>query len=700
MALTEEQKKKLRKASELNRAAMDAEKEAAANQPQEEEGFWSSVGRGAKNFAADFANSATLGMGDGLLSSIGLEPTAGNRAANQGLQENLLFGVPAYYVRNTQAAGDYLSDKVSGNGGSYQESLADVDAKRKAVADEHPYQQAAGAMLGAAIPLPGDKTGPLRTLADSAVKRYAGSAALGGGQAALSDTFSGKVSDVGDLLRAAGAGAVGGALGQGIMDLGKGAIRVGAEQFTKSGAKSQAKRLVGESLDGGPLGNTSLAHLIGEGTPVSPKITDDMLAGMGEGGDRMFAESRPETRGLLADLMQSPDAVGMMQKPAEIAASRVRNAPREIRSIVEEGLSPTSRPAMPNLLDMNIADRKQASEGFKQIFDSAAGSTETVLTKHSLLSGIVSDTMNDTPEIRRTYDAVKSLIKGTGDTEGLTMKGLQNIKVGIDNMIKGNFSGLSSAEKMSQSALLDMKNMVKQTMEDFGGKEFKEASAIYGTTLKQDEAIEFGANAIKASNSRMSVTDLSRFMDGLSDSEKIGVQEGTLGWLLGQADDNPNFFRKLADENPDKLMRMSAIFGGSTKETPEQIAEKLRPVLEALGDYKLMTKGRQRAGRHAVEQAGEQTAGFVDWIRGLFIAGKVAGGDAGHGSTLTQTTRLLGRRNPEINRTIMDLLQETDPVAAAGKLSAIREAAKKPKATDDASRIGGAFLNTILNAFE
>lgn len=697
MALTDEQKAKLRKAAELDSAAA-AQVKVEDDQPNALVRGWNYGVDKLNQFAADTANVATLGMGEGLIGALGPAPSEQNRAMVQGLQEGLMFGAPASYERLTGAAGATIADKLTGDGKmSYQDFLAKRDEDRAALREENPWSHGIGTVAGALVPVPGE--GPLNVARQTAgaLKRYGTAAGIGAGGALSSDLSSGRVEGLGDAARSATAGAMGGLVGQTLADFIPAVTRFAKENLSKGGAKAQARRIVGESMQGGPIGETSLSNVLNEGQGVTPELTNKMLAGMGEDGQRMLAESTPEARGLLADLMQSADTVGMTKNAATIADQRIKGAPRQIRDLVSEGMAPQNRPAMPDLLSMNAAQRRQASETYKEIFDGVAGSTEPVITKHTLLSGIVDDPMNDSPDIRKTYDAVRSLIKNTGEGNELTMKGLQNIKLNLDDKIKDNFRGLSSAEKLSQRALLDMRDMVKGTMEEFGDDSFKQAAKIYGTTLKQDEAIDFGASAIRATNTKLPADELQRFIGGLSESEKIGVQEGALGWMLGQAQDNPSFFRKLAAENPDKLMRLSSIFGDTTKKSPEEIAEGLQSILESLGDFQRMKQGRARAGRHAVEQAGEQNLGLLNMARALFVGGKVASGDIGHGATFTQTARLLGRRNPEINRTLMDLLQETDQSKAATTIQGLRRAAERFPITMPAARAGGALVNSIMN---
>lgn len=709
---SEEQKKLLKQAAEIDRKAAEASKES-------EDSFGTRAGRWLKEAAgeakqgfADTLNTATLGLVPEGWAALGLAPTEANQAMTDSFANVATGGLQGLYDRYVGAGTDVLGQAAFG-GGEQEMSFGDFVNKRtedrQRRRQEYPAHSIVGGIGGGlvsgAAAAKGIQAGGselAKRALSSATGRIGSAAAAGALENVATEAGEGGINSIADMLTPAALGAAGGAVGQAAGEIIPKLWR-GASDFVGPGARRRhGMREAASSLMDPATGGGSVAAASGK--PEGYSIDDLLALSEMTGGpqNRMFGEGSEGLLDVTAALAGSREVTGTTDSAAEIARQRIRETPEALRGLLTDNLTDSARKISgDDAAALSRLGKTEAKAMYSQIFDTPAARQTPVITKKELLDLLSPDPQNDTASIRSAYKLFEDVLPQGSEQGELTLKGLHNVKIELDKRIASAWSdSASSIDKVSAAHLLEMKTMVNDLIGDIEPS-YKEAARLFGTDMKREELVDLGAKMLRGTNTSMPLNTMEDYLKGMSVEELGAVQDGALRWLTGQVDQSPNYIKKLAAENPDAIKRLSLIFGNALDNNSgslDDLAEKVNTQLTNLSRYNKIAAADESAGKHVLAKPAESSLlqGTID--RAAVLA-SILSGHPLRGTLTTSARRVANEPNQVLNQTLFNLMTASKPEEAQALLSEIFKYGKKPEPSM-AGGILGMAVGTGLNAPE
>lgn len=509
--------------------------------------------------------------------------------------------------RNVAAGLDYVMDRNQGGEASYSDLL---DAATQRIQDErgqYPISDIGGQVLGSvgtgtAIAKKAAEEFP--EMAGNIINRLLGSGSLGAAEATSTAAGRGELTeDNAGLI--AGIGAVGGKVGQALGEVAGPVSRWVGSRFTDEGVDRVANERLGASLTQPARGEGSLAARLNEGAPIEYNQLAEMAMQTGGPADIAFAETggvlgEQAQKNLMEEFIRSsenPTVAGMTTPASELGARRAAERGTSARSTLEENLAGGALP-----------DMSGGKEAYKEIFDSSLGKNYPVASKDQLVEDLVDLTDADGNAIidfanrkgpsERLIDRLQKEVDDVTDGGTLTMRGLQNVKQSIDKSIKSAWKAdMTAKDAMDVKDLVILKNHVRKAMEE-GDPAYAQASARYADEVNAKDAQEMGGKLLRGTNNTLPVTAVSEYMTGLTPAEKLHAQQGSIDWLLGQLDQNPNMLKKVAG-NEALHKRLEAVFGDRITNNATTLGEIAESVGRDIGDMKQYERLANSQSKHA-----------------------------------------------------------------------------------------------------
>ena len=623
-------------------------------------------------------------------------------------------GVPGMAERYLGGAVDAAASAARGNPDemSFMDFVSRVGDEQKARQNESPVADllgtvagsVGGAMLGGnAVAEMAEQGVPLAGKAVGSWLGRTGTAALGGGaQNAGIALGRGDVKGVGDLIGEGITGALFGAggqlLGEGVNAVARGVGNVLPGRLGKAAKTTQAKKDVATSfLEGRPGRGSAAAYLRG-GKPFTPQELLDTAGNVGGPEGTMFAEALNDPRALkmLETFAGKPSTTGMTNDLAETALSRQTARQQAAPQILLDSLSGAVDAPKPTA----------QTDAFKEIFDSPSGSGAVVVSKKDMSNALKNSGLLDptnragaSARMRRTLKAQIQDVAGK-KAEGLTLKGLQNLKIQLDDMIDWSPNS-SSADKLSAMDAINLKNFVNDTIKGLDDR-YASAAGQFADAKAAEKLAKKGASLIGGTNNTAPINEISAYLQSLDAGELQQVRRGAAQWLEGQVKQNPNALRKLAQENPAFMERMELVLGDVMKANGTTLPE----VAEAVGrnlDEAQLYGGINRASMNQAQYTGGLNTEQIRELQGITDLLRVGADTTNNliGGGMMGSFRRLASRGPEIfEREMLGLLQQSDPAKATSLVNELIALLNQPNATMRPGIGGmgvGAGLSTLLD---
>lgn len=626
----------------------------------------------------------------------------------QGASDTASLGAAPLAERLLGGAVDMAGSAMTGNNQemTYGDFVKRVTGERNSLAGESPGFNTAGALAGAVgtgLGVAGAGLKAFPALAKSGWARIGASGAYGGAETALTGTGTGDLTAenaVGNIATGAALGAGGQAIGEALAPLG----RFARSRTSKAGADARGQRQLAHSLMDEATGPNSVAAAIGKPGGMSPQELRDMTLSLGNG--QQMGEYSPLLRSLYGDVASTPEATGKLGPTVQRAEQRLAQLPGEAQTILDDALINTNRSVTGREAGEAVkAQRTEAAKVFREVLDGADGRSVPVMSKAALrnraatladdMGQPVFDKRNMSPTVRNTLEGFRKLVTETGDVKqkDVTLKALHNIRMDIDKSLGSMWAdGASSADKSDRAALLALKKMVSQTMSE-SSEDFAAASAKYAETGAADRAFDLGSKLMRGTNTNAPVEQVREYATSLTAPELGRMQDGALEWLQGQLNQSDTALRKLAQDNPDMMGRVKAIFGDDVD--VEGLATALDNLATQKKDYTRLAGSEKKATKNALpsRSSNEATGKFDKLVVLLGLSPR-------HGVPVSAARRVLMGDHTAFNRSLFDLLQESDPKAAALKIEELIRLRDAPNAGLTGGAIGGAVMPGLLSTYD
>lgn len=627
-------------------------------------------------------------------------------------------GVPGLAERYVGGAVDMAGSALTGNNDEmgYMDFVRRIGEEQRAKREEHPVADllgtisgsVGGAMLGGnAVAEMAEQGVPLAGKAVGSWLGRTGTAALGGGaQNAGIALGRGDVEGVGDLLGEGTTGALFGAggqlLGEGVNAVARGVGNVLPGRLGKAAKTTQAKKDVATSfLEGRPGRGSAAAYLRG-GKPFTPQELLDTAGSVGGPEGTMFAEALNDPRALkmLETFAGRPATTGMTNDLAETALSRQAARSQAAPQVLLDSLAGAVDAPKPT-----IADNK-----FAPIFDQGAGPRRPVVTKKELVDGLVSvrtktgapllDPLNRSGASRRVVDTLSQQLDDVSDLDSLTLKGLQNLKLQLDDMIDWSPDS-SGASKLNAMDAIALKDYVNDAIKQIDPR-YASAAAEFADVKAAEKLAQKGAKLLGGTNNTAPIGEIQAYLQSLDAGELQQVRRGAAQWLEGQVKQSPTALKRLAQENPAFMERMELILGDVIRANGTTLPE----VAEAVGrnlDEATQYGNINRASMNQAQYTGGLNTEQIRELQGITDLLRVGADTTNNliGGGMMGSFRRLASRGPEIfEREMLGLLQQSDPAKATSLVNELIALLNQPNATMRPGMGGmgvGAGLSTLLD---
>lgn len=623
-------------------------------------------------------------------------------------------GVPGMAERYVGGAVDALGAAATGNPDemSFMDFVSRVGDEQKKRQDESPVADLLGTVGGSVVGsvLGG---GALKTLADEGVPlaakatgswlgRTAAAAAGGGAQNAGIAMGRGDVEGpldlLGEALTGAAFGAGGQLVGEGLSAAARGIGNVLPGRLGKSAKVAQAKKDVATSLMEGRAGRGSASGYIKGGKPFTEQELLEAASRVGGEEGTMFAEAlnNPRALHMLQKYAGKPSTTGMTNDLAETALSRQAARTKQAPQVLLDSLSGAVDAPKPTA----------QTDAFKEIFDSPRGSGVVAVTKKDMAKRLKSSGLLDptnragaSRRMRATLNAQMQDVAGK-KAEGLTLKGLQNLKIQLDDMIDWS-PNASSADKLSAMDAINLKNFVNDTIKGLDSR-YADAASQFADAKSAEKLAKKGASLLGGTNNTAPINEIGAYLQSLDAGELQQVRRGAAQWLEGQVKQNPNALKKLAQENPAFMERMELILGDVIRANGTTLPEVAEAVGRNLDQAKVYGDINKASLGQAAYTGGLNTEQIREFqgLADILRVGADATNNLVGGGMMGSFRRLAGRGPELFERQMLDLLKQSDPKQATSLVNELIAILNQPNATMRPGMSGmgiGAGLSTLLD---
>lgn len=623
------------------------------------------------------------------------------RAMLKGASGAASFGLSDAAQRYVGAAVDkamFNEDNLS-----YSDLLDRVTKENNQDMADHPgyglMGTVAGSVLGGKAAL--DTAGKaVPWLAKGIAGRMTGAAALGGIEAPAVAAGRGELEKE-NVLGLAAMGAGFGMLGQGIGEVVAPAGRFIKSRATEAGAEEAAKRKLAHSLMDDATGAESVAAAVNNGKGLSQ---DDLLALANDLGDgRHLGEANPKMLELYTSVAKTPEATGRLSSTTARAEQHLAELPARANEAIENVLVNPNRQLVGQEARQASALRQdEARAAYREIFDSDEGRYVAVTTGKELRARAknlkdsqgypVFDEATMTAPARAVLKRFNSMVKSTGDGKEIPLKGLQNLRTDLNDMISNSWSeSAASGAKMRTSDMIALRTMIDDTMKGSSDK-YAQASAKFAAVEDEKRAYEAGRKLIRGTNTTAPVDEVKAYIDSLSGPELNHAQDGALEWLKGQLDQSDTALRKLAQSNPDMMGRIQAIFGEDIQ--IEELAEALDSMAQQKAAYTKLSKAETSTIKNALpSRSGNEATSMLDKLVTLIGLGPQ------RGVPVSPLRRVLMGDHQALNKQLLNLLQQDNPEAAKTLMDELIQMRAKPRAGTTGGAIGAGGFSGLLSEF-
>lgn len=577
---------------------------------------------------------------------------------------------------------------------SYNELVDQIQEAKKTQRDAHPIADTIGTVGGAVgggilggAGLAGLAKGG-NALAGAATNSVVGrtlASMLGGaGQNVGIAAGRDEIDSVGEGAGLAGMGAIFGGLGQLGAEVAvpafKAAKRLVPGSIGQAARTDAAQHKLAASLLADHEGAGSVGAYIGGGSGARAKsILEEAAEQAGGPTNRMLAEANPKLMDVLEELSGSPATVGKTEFLEELARTRQMVARDEAPGILSENLTGAIDRSAP----------KANTQLFKEIFDSPQGQSVPVVDKTQLINGLTGvrtrtgnpliDPRNRMGASNRAVTLFQKQLEDVTDQGALTLKGMQNLKIQLGDMV--DFSpSQSTTDKLNAMDVAAMRDYVNDAIRQIDPR-YDAVAAQFADAKSAEKLAKRGSQLMGGTDNSAPLPVVREYMDSLNEAEKLQVQRGAAQWLEGRVARNPNFLKKLAEENPDVLERVETILGDVLQQNGTDmraVSEAIEAQLEQGARFGRIETAIKGQAKHTIGNDPEATQA----IQGMFHAGRVAAdafrGMAGGGAvnSLNRAAQSL----PHIQqRGLFDLLSSTNPEKATETLNELYRLLHDPR---------------------
>lgn len=623
-------------------------------------------------------------------------------------------GVPGLAERYIGGLADMAGSRLIGSNEEmgYADFVRRVGDQQQKRQEESPVADLLGTVTGSAVgaALGGAATKELAEQGVPLATRAAGSwlgrtSAAAAGSAAQNAGIAlgrGDVDGVGDLLGEVAAGALFGSggqlVGEGVNAVARGIGSVLPGRLGLNSKTLQAKKDVAKSFLEGRVGRGSASAFIRGGNPFTEQELLDIAGRTGGPEGAMFAEAMNDPRAMkmLENFAGSPATTGMTNDLAETALSRQTARTQAAPQVLLDSLAGAVDAPAPTA----------QTDVFKEIFDTPSGSQAVVVSKKAMAKSLKSSGLLDptnragaSKRMRATLNRQMHDVAGK-KAEGLTLKGLQNLKIQLDDMIDWSPNS-SSADKLSAMDAINLKNFVNDTIKGLDDR-YAAAAGQFADAKVAEKMAERGAKLLGGTNNTAPINEIQAYLQSLDGGELQQVRRGAAQWLEGQVKQSPTALKRLAQENPAFMERMELILGDTIRAngtTLPEVAEAVGRNLDEAAQYGNINRAAMGQARYTgglnVEKVREMQ-GITDLLRiGADTTNNIIGGG------MMGSIRRLAGRGPEIfEREMLSLLQQSDPAKATSFVNELIALLNRPNATMRPGAGGagiGAGLSTLMD---